>query len=119
MTIDKMVFMRYPIKELVTLIIESIKQVEIKYPKFKFNFSSLKDFLSGKESKTIISFKLNDIRTFGMIKQEYYKRIEPLLNELVKEEILRIDKNNYNAISIVKNEIDDEMLKVIFSNLIK
>ena len=53
-----------------------------------------------------------------MIKQEYHKRIEPFLNELVKEEILKIDKDNYNAISVINNNIDDEMLKVIFSNLI-
>ena len=119
MTLDKMIFMGYPIKELVTLTLDSIKLVESKYPKFKFNFSSLKDFLSGKESKTIVSFKLNEIKTFGMIKQEYHKRIEPFLNELVKEEILKIDKDNYNAISVINNNIDDEMLKVIFSNLIK
>ena len=119
MTLDKMVFMGYPIKELVTLTIESIKLVETRYPKFKFNFSSLRDFLSGKESKTIVSFKLNEIKTFGMIKQEYHKRIEPFLNELVKEEILKIDKDNYNAISIVKNEIDDEVCKNIFSSIIK
>lgn len=119
MTLDKMIFMGYPIRELVTLIIESIKLVESKYPKFKFNFSSLKDFLSGKESKTIVSFKLNEVRNFGMIKQEYHKRIEPLLNELVKEEILKIDKDNYNAISFINNNIDDEMLKIIFSNLVK
>ena len=54
-----------------------------------------------------------------MIKQEYHKRIEPFLNELVKEEILKIDKENYNAISIVNNQVDDEFLKIIFSNLIK
>ena len=119
MTLDKMIFMGYPIRELVTLIIESIKLVESKYLKFKFNFSSLKDFLSGKESKTIVSFKLNEVRNFGMIKQEYHKRIEPLLNELVKEEILKIDKDNYNAISFINNNIDDEMLKIIFSNLVK
>ena len=59
------------------------------------------------------------MKTFGMIKQEYHKRIEPFLNELVKEEILKIDKDNYNAISVINNNIDDEMLKVIFSNLIK
>ena len=119
MTLEKMIFMGYPIKELVTLTLESIKLVESKYPKFKFNFSSLKDFLNGKESKTIVSFKLNEIKTFGMIRQEYHKRIEPLLNELVKEEILNIDKENYNAISVINNRVDDEMLKVIFSNLIK
>ena len=59
------------------------------------------------------------MKTFGMIKQEYHKRIESFLNELVKEEILKIDKDNYNAISVINNNIDDEMLKVIFSNLIK
>ena len=48
-------------KELITLTIKSIKQVVYKYPKFKFNFSSLKDFLSGKESKTIISFKISNL----------------------------------------------------------
>ena len=53
-----------------------------------------------------------------MIKQEYHKRIEPFLNELVKEEILKVDKDNYNAISLINHNIDDEMLKVIFSNLI-
>ena len=93
MTIDKMVYMGYSIKELVTLTIESIKQVESKYPKFKFNFSSLKDFLSGKETKTILSFRLNEFRTFGTIKKKYHRQIEPFLNELVKEEILKIDKD--------------------------
>ena len=54
-----------------------------------------------------------------MIKQEYHKRIEQFLNELVKEEILKIDKDNYNAISVTNKNIDDEMLKIIFSNLVK
>ena len=30
-----------------------------------------------------------------------------------------IDKDNFNAISVINNNIDDEMFKVIFSSLIK
>ena len=53
-----------------------------------------------------------------MIKKEYHKRIEPFLNELVKEEILKIDKDNYNTISIINIQIDEDLLKNVFSNLI-
>lgn len=119
MTIDKMIFMGYPIKELIDLTINSIKIAENKYHKFKFNFSSLKDFLCGKKSKPITAFKLNEIKNFGSIKQEHYKKIDPFLMELIKEEILQIDKENYNAITVINDKIDDETAKIVFSNLIK
>ena len=35
------------------------------------------------------------------------------------DDLLNVDKDNYNAISIINNSVDDEMLKVVFSNLIK
>lgn len=119
MTIDKMVFMGHPIKELVFLTLESIRIIQTKYPKFSFSYNSLKDFLLGKESKTITSFKLNELRTFGLIKKEHSRKIDSFIQELVNNEILKIDKENYNSISIINNQINEEMIKVMFSSLIR
>lgn len=46
-----------------------IKTVEAKYSNFQFNLYSLSDFLRGKESKVINTFKLNGLRHFGIIKK--------------------------------------------------
>lgn len=53
-----------------------------------------------------------------MIKKIYYKQLQSFLNELIKEEILSVDKKNYNAISIINSNVDDEMCKNIFSNVV-
>lgn len=119
MKIDKMILMGYPIKELVYRTLDCIKIVEAKYSNFQFSLNSLSDFLRGKESKVINSFKLNGLRNFGMIKKIYYKQLQSFLNELIKEEILSVDKENYNAISIINSNVDDEMCKNIFSNVVK
>lgn len=54
-----------------------------------------------------------------MIKKIYYKQLQSFLNELIKEEILSVDKENYNAISIINSNVDGEMCKNIFSNVVK
>lgn len=92
MKIDKMILMGYPIKELVYRTLDCIKIVEAKYSNFQFSLNSLSDFLRGKESKVINSFKLNGLRNFGMIKKIYYKQLQSFLNELIKEEILSVVK---------------------------
>ena len=69
-----------------------IKTVEAKYSNLQFNLYSLSDFLRGKESKVINTFKLNGLRNFGIIKKIYYKQLQSFLNELIKEEILSVDK---------------------------
>lgn len=78
----------------------------------------VKNFLRGKESKVINTFKLNGLRNFGVIKKIYYKQLQSFLNELIKEEILSVDKENYNAISIINSNVDDGMCKNIFSNFV-
>ncbi len=54
-----------------------------------------------------------------MIKKIYYKQLQSFLNELIKEKILSVDKENYNAISIINSNVEDKMCKNIFSNVTK
>lgn len=117
-SVDKLIYMGYPIKELINKILHIIKNGETQ-KHFKFNITSLKDYLCGNMSNAISKFKLNETKDFGCIKIEHQRKITPLLNELIREEILTCDKDNYNSLTINIKEIDDEGLKNLFANLIK
>lgn len=118
LNIDKMIYAGYPITSLISLVKESIINVENKYKNFKFNKHSLKDFLVGNYSKTITSFNLDKFEEYGKIDNQYANKLLKLLDCLECHEFLDKDINNFNSISLNKIEIDEEDIKNIFSELI-
>lgn len=118
MSIKKMVYLDYPIKDLVDLVITSLLNVEKKYKNFKFNYQSLKDFLTGNYSKTINTFKLDEIDGFNMINIKYEKKLYKLFDCLVKFDIIVKDKEKYNSITVINMDFGEEVLKDIYSELI-
>lgn len=117
-TMEDMVIMGYSIKDLIYGIIDAIKTMNNKYKNFELNFVTLVNFLKGETTKTIESFKINEIPGFGMIQEKYHKRVYPLLKEMKNEGIIDIIKEKYEIVKLINEKPDDETLKTVFSNVI-
>ena len=89
-----------------------------KYKSFELNFVTLVNFLKGETTKTIESFKINEISGFGMIQEKYHKRVYPLLKEMKNEGIIDIVKEKYEIVKLINEKPDDETLKAVFSNVV-
>lgn len=118
MSIDKMYYMGYPIKQVITLILNTIDNKQLLDRNFRFNYQSLKDFLFGNQSKTIESFKLNEIVGYNSVDGRYNIKLIKLLDCLIKYEIIAKDIVEYNHLKVLKKDLDDETIKDIFSNII-
>ena len=117
MTLDKMIYMDYPVKELIYTIIDAIEEAEAINKNFKINPPKLRDFLLGKESKVVSIFKLNRIKGYSMINEKHNGKVFKLIDSLKKNDVLAIDKENYNSITILKRPSDEEIIN-IFTDLI-
>lgn len=69
-------------------IYNSIKLIYSKIPFFKFSFTSLSDFLKGKETKTVIVFKLNGYEAFGIYKEKTDRLIAKYIGLLLDFDVL-------------------------------
>ena len=108
------------LKSQVEMIVESIKVIYQKIPKFKFGYVSLKDFLIGNETKTVIAFKLQDYDAFGLLKEKKPYYITKLLGALFDYDVLdRVKDENKHENIILKNEsITDELVADIHKAII-
>ena len=118
LTLDNMVIMGYPIKELVFSIISFVKKMISTYKNFEVNFMTLVSFLKGATSKPIETFKLNEMQGYGFISEKYHNRIIPLLREMKNQGIIDIVKEKYEMVKLVNENPDEEVLKALFTNLI-
>ena len=68
-------------------------------------------------NKAVKTFKLNEIKYFGMIDAHYRKSFFALMGELKSNNIISYDETNYNAIVLLNNELNDADYKTIISGL--
>ena len=98
-------------------IIKAIKEIYAKYPKFRFSYISLRDFITGKESKTITVFKLDELDAYGIYsdKPSYY--ILKFLGALFDFDVLdkEKDENKHENIEIKNESISDETIIELFN----
>ena len=116
---SNMSFCGLPIKELINNIYEIILKPKENYNSFNINGKSIIDVLVGKESKIITGFKLNKLSAYRSVDIKYEKKLWILIFELEAEKIIEINKENYNAINILKNDLTDEDIRIIFANLMQ
>ena len=109
--------MGYPAKKLILSIVSIVECSEKKY-KFKFNIYSLKNFLCGLKDKSLEAFKMNKDEDYGMIENKYSKHIARLINILIEKGIFKVDTNDYNSLSVLKKEISDNNIKIIYSEIV-
>ncbi len=73
--------------------------------------------LKGEETNPIIKFNLNKNAKFGYITDNSRKKFYNLLNALISNGIIKIDKDDYNRIIVLKDKLDENDYKVIFADL--
>lgn len=112
--LENLIYMGYPIKELIYKVISVIKTIETNRYGFKFNFTTLIPFLKGDFTKQIIAFKLDTFVEFGIFKSQEEFKIRNLLNALIFEKVLYIDEKNFNSIIVNKVYFSDTLYKKIF-----
>ena len=117
-TLENMIVMDYPIKELVYNILDSIKEINKSYPTIELTFMTLVRFLKGDTNRAIEFFKMNERSGYGMIQEKYHRRVVPFLKEMAKQNVLEIVKNEYEVVHISNPKPDDEALKAIFSGVV-
>lgn len=116
-SLDTIILMGYPAKKLILSIVSIVECSEKKY-KFKFNIYSLKNFLCGLKDKSLEAFKMNKDEDYGMIENKYSKHIARLINILIEKGIFKVDTNGYNSLSVLKKEISDNNIKIIYSEIV-
>ena len=116
-SLDTITLMGYPVKKLILSIVSIVECSEKKY-KFKFNIYSLKNFLCGLKDKSLEAFKMNKDEDYGMIENKYSKHIARLINILIEKGIFKVDTNDYNSLSVLKKEISDNNIKIIYSEIV-
>ncbi len=119
LTIDNMILMGYPIKELVYKILNSIQEINNRYQTIDLTFMTLVRFLRGETSKAIEFFKMNERSGYGLIQDKYHRRVVPLLKEMKNNGVIDIAKKEYEVVTVLNPKPDDETLKSIFSAVVK
>ena len=118
-SIDNMIFCGLPIKELITNIYEIINKPKKAFNNFNISEKRVIDVLIGKDSKAITVFKLNELKAYNSVNQKYNKKLWVLMNELENEKIISINKEQYNAIKILKPKLNEEDVKILFLNIVE
>lgn len=105
----------------VITILNAIAEIFKKYPKFRLTFTSLTNFLTGKESKTITTFMLNNIEGYGIYSEKPSYFITKFLNALFDYDILLKTKDEENHRKIVLQNINpsDETILEIYKAIKK
>ena len=100
----------------VITILNALAEIFKKYPKFRLTFTSLTNFLTGKESKTITTFMLNNIEGYGIYSEKPSYFITKFLNALVDYDILlkTKDEENHKKIELQNINPSDETILEIY-----
>ena len=100
----------------VITILNALAEIFKKYPKFRLTFTSLTNFLTGKESKTITTFMLNNIEGYGIYSEKPSYFITKFLNALIDYDILlkTKDEENHKKIELQNINPSDETILEIY-----
>ena len=109
------------LKNQIEMIVDSIKEIYEKIPKFKFGYVSLKDFLMGNETKTITVFKLQEYDAYGIFAEKKAFYVTKVMGALFDFDILeRVRDENKHENIIIKNEtITDDLIADIHKAIIE
>ena len=118
LTLENMVIMGYPIKDLIFGIINSISRITELRKGFELTFMTFVSFLKGKTCKSIETFKLDEIQGYGFVTERFHNRIIPLLKEMKTLDIIDIKKEKFEIIKVINSCPNNETLKTLFTNLI-
>lgn len=118
-SLDNMLFCGLPIKNLINNIYEVIYKPKADYKEFNINAKGIIDVLVGKETKSITTFKLNKLTSYKSVDLKYEKKLWILIHELESENIISVDKEKFNAINVLKANLSDDDISIIFANLMQ
>ena len=108
-------------KNEIETIIESIEEIYLRIPKFRFGYLSLTDFLMGNETKTMSIFKLIEHNAFGIYsdKKKYY--VTRILSSLIDYDILERtrDDRNHEIILIKESSVNNDTIAEIHKSLFR
>ncbi len=119
LSLENMMFCGIPIKTLLENIFNLINNSKIKYINFDINPKTIIDVLIGNKTKAVETFKLDNFPEYKTVDSKFSKKLWSLINELENEEIISINTNNYNSISIIRNFLTDEDIQIVFANLMQ
>lgn len=107
------------LKNEIETILESIKQIYGKYSRFKFGFITLRDFLMGKESKTVTTFKLQEFEGYGIYQSKPAFYPSKVITALIDFDILeKVKDENKHENILIKNEVvGDEVISEISKSI--
>lgn len=103
----------------VLTVVGAIKEIYQKYPRFRFSYMCLRDFLTGKENKAITAFKLGEVEGYGIYSDKSAYYVLKFLGALFDYEIIdRIkDEQKWENIEIKNDSPSDETIIEIFNAL--
>ena len=99
--------------QLVNVIIEVAKR----YENLSFSFGSriLFSILSGEETTLIKNFKMNKNKWFGVVISDDRDKFYAVLKALKEAKVIDINYNNYGKITVLKDKLDVNDYKIVYS----
>lgn len=99
--------------ELVNIIIAVVKR----YENLSFSFGSklLFSILSGDDTTLIKNFKMDKLEWFGVIKSDDKSKFYAVLKALKDARIIDINYNNYGKITVLRDKLDINDYKIVYS----
>ena len=99
-------------KPVILKVYNSIKEIYKTKDIFKFSITSLKDYLNGNESKTISSFRLNELgNAYGIFKEKNPYTASRFIYSMIDVGILKVVKNgSYENLDINIEVLSDETI---------
>lgn len=113
--LNKIIICGHNFKDMVNIILQTINSY--KDSKFSVGPKVLFSILSGEHTKTIDNYKMYNNPNFGIINPDDKKKYYSLFRALKEENFIKIDENNYNRISILKEQLNENDYKVIFASI--
>lgn len=102
-------------KEELIGIINSTDVIYHKYPKFKFSFSVLRDFLLGQESKAVMAFKLYEEDKYGIYHDRSPSYVANFISALLQIGIMKKYKEGeYEHYELIYNELTDNQVMDVY-----
>ena len=100
-------------------LVNAIMYIVNYYEKYTFTISpkTILEILSGATTKQIKTFKLYNNKLYGYLKDINRDKYWALFKTLTKEEILYIDEDNYNNVTLKKKALTLDDYKIIYASI--